>query len=159
MSHALTTWSGCERARSTSAISGCFIFGPPRRVEAKPTKVGSRRRVGPRRFFFLLLPPAQSFSLSGGLLLVEFWSCFGRSGPQMCLFSPLGCLVKPRRPFLRSKVVVADKPEGISKNKLRDRFVAFAVGRCCGESVSPTRRTQEQSVHAEDAPTGPILWE
>ena len=27
------------------------------------------------------------------------------------------------------------------------------------ESVSPTTRTQEQSVHAEDAPTGPILWE
>ena len=36
------------------------------------------------------------FPLSGGLLL-EFWSCFGRSGPQMCLFSPLGCPVKPWR--------------------------------------------------------------
>ena len=36
-------------------------------------------------------------SLSGGLL-VEFWWCFGRSGPQMCLFSPSGCPVKPRRP-------------------------------------------------------------
>ena len=25
--------------------------------------------------------------------------------------------------------------------------------------MSPTRRTREKSVHVEDAPTGPILWE
>ena len=43
--------------------------------------------------FFFLLPLPFSFSslspLSGGLL-VEFWWCFGRSGSQMCLFSPSG---------------------------------------------------------------------
>ena len=33
------------------------------------------------------------FPLSGGLL-VEFWWCFGRSGPQMCAFSLWGCRVE-----------------------------------------------------------------
>ena len=48
-------------------------------------------------FFSLRVSSRVFFPLSGGLL-VEFWWCFGRSGPQMCLFSPSGCPVKPRRP-------------------------------------------------------------
>ena len=45
--------------------------------------------------FFLSLRVSSRvfFPLSGGLL-VEFWWCFGRSGPQMCLFSPSGCRVE-----------------------------------------------------------------
>ena len=49
--------------------------------------------------FFCLLPlslgifSCLSSSLSGSLL-VEFWWCFGRSGPQMCFFSPSGCRVE-----------------------------------------------------------------
>ena len=69
-------------------------------------KVGPRRVGGPKisRFFFPL-PPQFSFFLSLWVssrvffplsrgLLVEFWWCFGRSGLQMCLFSPSGCRVE-----------------------------------------------------------------
>ena len=41
-------------------------------------------------FLSLWLSSRVFFPLSGGLL-VEFWWCFGGSGPQMCWFSPLGC--------------------------------------------------------------------
>ena len=44
-------------------------------------------------FFSLRVSSRVFFPLSGGLL-VEFWWCFGRSGPQMCLFSPSGCRVE-----------------------------------------------------------------
>ena len=37
-------------------------------------------------FFSFWVSSRVFFPLSGGLL-VEFWWCFGRSGPQMCLFS------------------------------------------------------------------------
>ena len=73
---------------------------PPDRPSAGPPKISL--------FFFLLPPPFSFFFLSGDLLvefflspglfsclfsslwglLVEFWWCFGRSGPQMCLFRP-----------------------------------------------------------------------
>ena len=49
---------------------------------------------GSSRVFFSLSLRVSS-PLSGGLL-VEFWSCFGRSRPQMCLFSLSGRRVKPR---------------------------------------------------------------
>ena len=39
------------------------------------------------RFFFLLPPPFSFFFSISGDLLVEFWWCFGRSGPQTCLFT------------------------------------------------------------------------
>ena len=59
-----------------------------------PKGLGARRVGGPKgggpkisRSFFLL--PGD---------LVEFWWCFGRSGPQMCLFSPSVCPVKPGGP-------------------------------------------------------------
>ena len=44
-------------------------------------------------FFSLRVSSRVFLSLSGGLL-VEFWSCFGRSRPQIYLFSPLGCRVE-----------------------------------------------------------------
>ena len=44
-------------------------------------------------FFSLRVSSRVFFPLSGGLL-VEFWWCFGQSGPQMCLFSPSGCPVE-----------------------------------------------------------------
>ena len=49
---------------------------------------------GSSRVFFSLQVSSRVFlPLSGGLL-VEFWWCFGRSGLQMCLFSPSGCPVE-----------------------------------------------------------------
>ena len=75
-------------------------------------KKGGARRVGGPKFrvfffpspapifilFFSLRVSSRVFFPLSGFLLVDFWWCFGRSGPQMCLFSPLGCPVKPRRP-------------------------------------------------------------
>ena len=51
--------------------------------------------------FFNLLRvfPCLFFSLQvSSRVFLVFWWCFGRSGPQMCLFSPSGCRVIPRRP-------------------------------------------------------------
>ena len=42
---------------------------------------------------FPLPPQFRSFSLSG-CLLVEFWWCFRRPGPQICTFGLSGCRVK-----------------------------------------------------------------
>ena len=94
--------------------------GESKRVGAQTQKKGGGKKVGGpniSRFFFLLPSPSSFFFLSlspgvfsclffslwwssrvffplSGGLLVEFWWCFGRSGPQMCLFSPSGCRVK-----------------------------------------------------------------
>ena len=67
------------------------------------------RRFGPKisRFFFLSRPPFSLFFSLTVCLLVVFWLCFGRSEPQMCLFSPSSCLVPgacgqgPRRRALK----------------------------------------------------------
>ena len=67
-----------------------------RRVRRGPEGWGGGRRVGAQNFAFFFPSPAPIFiifPLSGGLL-VEFWWCFGRSGPQMCLLSPSGCRVE-----------------------------------------------------------------
>ena len=81
--------------------AGPLSAGPPSAGPpfALPPSAGppSARTAQNFALFFLLPLPFSFFPLSGGLL-VEFWSCFGRSGPQMCLFSPSGCPVKPRRP-------------------------------------------------------------
>ena len=53
------------------------------------------RRTAQNFALFFLLPPTFSFFSLSGDLLVECWWCFGLSGPQMCLFSPSGCLVEP----------------------------------------------------------------
>ena len=82
--------------------------GPPLRQTAPPPDRPLRRTAQNFALFFpsptpififfsLQVSSRVFFPLSGGLL-VEFWWCFGRSGPQMCLFSPSGCPVKPRRP-------------------------------------------------------------
>ena len=80
----------------------------PRRVGPeewgpKPRKIGPRR-VGPKRvggapkggepkisrFFFPFPPPFWSFCVSLGVLLVEFWWCLKRRGPEKCTFGVLG---------------------------------------------------------------------
>ena len=77
-------------------------WAPKGRAPKGGAPKGGRPKIS--RFFFLLLHPFSFFfSLrvssrvffprSGGLL-VEFWWCFGRSGLQMYLFSPSGCLVE-----------------------------------------------------------------
>ena len=78
-------------------------FGPP-----KISRFFSFSRPHFHSFFTLWGSSRVFFSLSRCLLvsffplaeglLEEFWWCFGRSGPQMCLFSPSRCPVKPRRP-------------------------------------------------------------
>ena len=93
---------------------GLWVEGwGPERWEHKPRKGGGpegwgpRREGGPKFRAFFPLPPQFSFFFSLSLwvtsrvffplsrgLLVEFWWCFGRSGLQMCLFSPSGCRVE-----------------------------------------------------------------
>ena len=70
--------------------------GPPDRPSAGPPKIS--------RFFFLLPPPFSFFFFLSGDLLVEFWWCFGQSGPQMCLFSPSSCPGSPRRPASHARI-------------------------------------------------------
>ena len=93
----------------------------PRRVG--PRRVGPRRvgcrRVGPRKVggakisrFFFPLPPQFSFFPSLGGLLVEFWWCLKRRGPEMCTFGVLG-LSPPRLHTTereeRMKIVAGEK--------------------------------------------------
>ena len=63
------------------------------------SKCGAEGWVGRQNFaLFFPLPPLSLFLCLSGCLLVEFWWCFGRSGPQMCLFSPSGCRVEAPLP-------------------------------------------------------------
>ena len=70
----------------------CLCHGGPK-GGAKPSKNRAPKGGGPKggeakisRFFFpLLLPFSLLLSLSG-CLLVEFWWCLKRRGPQMCAF-------------------------------------------------------------------------
>ena len=95
-------------------VSGPRFVCSPDPLPRTAPPLGPLRRTPPpdrpkfRAFFSLSRHIFHSLSLWGGLLvsffplsrvlLVEFWWCVGRSGPQMCLFSPSGCPVKPRRP-------------------------------------------------------------
>ena len=93
----------------------CVLLRTPR-PSAGPPSPPDRPKF--RFFFSFSHPHFHSFFLSGDLLvefflspglfsclfsslwglLVEFWWCFGRSGPQMCLFSPSGCPPHPAGP-------------------------------------------------------------
>ena len=64
--------------------------------------------------------------------------------------------------FSRPKAVVAQTSQrGVDLEEQVARKVHCEKSSSLSQrdSVSPTRRTREKSVHAEDAPTGPILWE
>ena len=92
------------RPRSVVSPVGWALKGAgPEGWRPKPRKSGApkggARRVEPRRvggptflvFFFLL--PATIFFLPSslsGCLLVEFWWCLKRRGPEMCTFGVLG---------------------------------------------------------------------
>ena len=71
----------------------------------------SPERWGPKisRFFFPV-PPQNSFffALSGGLL-VEFWLCLKRRGPEMCTFGVLGLsCASPGGPVWWAEVELAE---------------------------------------------------
>ena len=111
------TCSGQCRFRPT-----CRRRVGPRRVEA--SKGGAPERWGPiiSRLFFPL-PPQFSFflpSLGGGLLVV-FWWCLKRRGPEMCTMGLSGCHVKPRR--LQGRRGFTRQPE----NSKRAHFRAPAL--------------------------------
>ena len=95
---------------------GQKVGGPKGGWEGRGEKVGGGHKGWGEpeisRFFFFLLPLPFSFFF----LSPDVFSCivsslkgssrgilvgFGRSGPQMCLFTPSGCPVKPRRPGSR----------------------------------------------------------
>ena len=107
------------RRSAAQTVKAVRRRGVPRRVPEGGWPEGGGPKIS--RFLCLLPPPFSfffslslwgssrvflslsgcllvSFFLSMGGLLVEFWWCFGRSGPPMCLFSPSSCPVKPRRP-------------------------------------------------------------
>ena len=90
---------------------------------------GTRRVGGPEfRVFFFFHRPLSIFiffSLSGDLLvsflplwgfLVEFWWCFGWSGPPMCLFWPSNCRVQSWPKSASPKQALAKAGRGQSRS-------------------------------------------
>ena len=94
-------WSKiCMIPRTTRPSAGPLLRTPPLRRPLPPPdrpKFRAFFSFSHSHFHFFFLSPgvfSRLFSSLGGLL-VEFWWCFGRSGPQMWLCSPSGCPVKP----------------------------------------------------------------
>ena len=74
------------KPRRVEAPKGGAPKGGPRRVEAPEGWVA-------QNFALFFLSPATIFVLSSlsGCLLVEFWLCLKRRGPEMCTFGLSGC--------------------------------------------------------------------
>ena len=106
---------GCGRSIRTGR-------GPKKRqnvIEAKPhlfkiAPSGVPRTLMPCSFFSCLFFSLQVSSLG---VLVEFWWCFGWSGPQMCLFSPSGCRVEAAKDTRRFREKKNENVGGRRKKK------------------------------------------
>ena len=93
-------------------------------------------------FFSLRVSSRVFFPLSGGLL-VECWWCFGRSGPQMCLFSLTSCRVEAPGGLQAARV---------SQDNLRAKTSTFEVPTDQNTTKIPREDPQREEKRHEKTP-------